>query len=136
MATRHKTLVDGGFPYLVAVIGGRIDGYAYAGPYRPRVAYRFTVEDSVYVRPDAQGHGIGRLLLSTLIGQAEARGFRQMIAVIGDSAQQASIELHRSLGFTAGRHLHQHWLQARPLAGFGADATRFGRGRGDAAVGV
>ena len=83
------------------VRNGRIAGYAYAGPYRPRVAYRFTVEDSVYVRPDVQGHGIGRLLLTELIAQAEARGFRQMIAVIGDSAQQASIELHRSLGFTA-----------------------------------
>jgi phosphinothricin acetyltransferase len=99
MATRRKILIDGGFPYIVADVGGRIAGYAYAGPYRPRLAYRHTVEDSVYVHPRAQRHGIGRMLLTTLIARAEARGFRQMIAVIGDSAQVASIELHRSLGF-------------------------------------
>jgi phosphinothricin acetyltransferase len=99
MTTRRKILVESGFPYLVADVGGRIAGYAYAGPYRPRIAYRHTVEDSVYVHPRAQRHGIGRLLLTELIAQAEARGFRQMIAVIGDSAQDSSIALHRSLGF-------------------------------------
>lgn len=99
MTTRRKLLVDNGHPYLVADVGGRIAGYAYAGPYRPRIAYRHTVEDSVYVHPRAQRHGIGRMLLTELIAQADARGFRQMIAVIGDSAQTASIELHRSLGF-------------------------------------
>jgi L-amino acid N-acyltransferase YncA len=99
MSTRRKILVDSGYPYFVADVGGRIAGYAYAGPYRPRIAYRHTVEDSVYVHPSAHRHGIGRMLLATLIEQAEARGFRQMIAVIGDSAQTSSIELHRSLGF-------------------------------------
>src|SRR5262245_4315437 len=73
MATRRKILVDSGFPYLVAEVGGCIAGYAYAGPYRPRIAYRHTVEDSVYVHPRAHRHGIGRMLLATLIGQAEAR---------------------------------------------------------------
>jgi L-amino acid N-acyltransferase YncA len=99
MTTRRKILVDSGFPYLVADVGGRIAGYAYAGPYRPRIAYRHTVEDSVYVHPRAHRHGVGRLLLAELIAQAEGGGFRQMIAVIGDSANAASIELHRSLGF-------------------------------------
>jgi phosphinothricin acetyltransferase len=99
MDARRATLQSGGFPYLVADIGGRVAGYAYAGPYRPRIAYRYTVEDSVYIGPDAHRRGIGRLLLTELLTQAEARGFRQMIAVIGDSAQTASIELHRSLGF-------------------------------------
>ncbi len=118
MTTRRKVLVDGGYPYLVADVSGRIAGYAYAGPYRPRVAYRHTVEDSVYVHPRAHRHGIGRLLLSTLIGQAEARGFRQMVAVIGDSAQASSIELHRSLGFLPVGTLtnigfkHGRWLDS------------------------
>lgn len=100
MTARRKTLEDGGFPYIVADIGGRIAGYAYAGPYRPRIAYRYTVEDSVYIHPDAHRQGIGRRLLIELIALSEARGFRQMIAVIGDSKQTSSIELHRLLGFT------------------------------------
>jgi L-amino acid N-acyltransferase YncA len=100
MNNRRSALESGGFPYLVADIGGRVAGYAYAGPYRTRVAYRFTVEDSVYIHPDAHRQGIGRRLLTELIARAEARGFRQMIAVIGDSAQTSSIELHRSLGFS------------------------------------
>ena len=118
MAARQESLVNGGFPYLVAETGGRIAGYAYTGPYRPRVAYRFTLEDSVYVHPRAQGHGIGRLLLTDLIAQAEARGFRQMIAVIGDSAQLPSIALHRSLGFVPVGTLsnigfkHDRWLDS------------------------
>lgn len=99
MAIRLATLIDGGFPYIVAEAGGRIVGYAYAGPYRQRIGYRHTVEDSVYIHPRAHRHGIGRLLLTEVITQAEARGFRQMVAVIGDSAQTASIALHRSLGF-------------------------------------
>lgn len=118
MATRRTILVDGGFPYLVADAGGRIDGYAYAGPYRPRIAYRYTVEDSVYVHPRAYRRGLGRMLLTALIDQAEARGFRQMIAVIGDSAQAPSIALHRSLGFTPVGTLtnigfkHGRWLDS------------------------
>lgn len=101
MDARRKTLESGGFPYLVADIGGRIAGYAYAGPYRPRIAYRYTLEDSVYIHPDAHRQGIGRMLLTELLARAETRGFRQMIAVIGDSAQISSIELHRSIGFAA-----------------------------------
>ena len=99
MARRQRTLVDGGYPYIVAEIDGTLAGYAYAGPYRPRPAYRFSVEDSIYVDPNAQRRGVGRVLLEHLIEECERRGFRQMIAVIGDSAQAPSIELHRALGF-------------------------------------
>ena len=99
MARRMQVLFDGGYPYMVAEIGGAIAGYAYAGSYRPRPAYRFSVEDSIYVDPDAQRRGVGRVLLEHLIADCERRGFRQMIAVIGDSAQTPSIELHRTLGF-------------------------------------
>jgi phosphinothricin acetyltransferase len=86
-------------PYLVAEIDGRIVGYAYAGPYHRRPAYRWSVEDSIYVAPTTQRRGIGRALLERLIAEAEMGGFRQMIAVIGDSANLASIELHRAAGF-------------------------------------
>ncbi len=99
MARRQRTLVDGGYPYIVAEIDDALAGYAYAGPYRPRPAYRFSVEDSIYVDPHAQRRGVGRVLLEHLIEECERRGFRQMIAVIGDSAQAPSIELHRALGF-------------------------------------
>ena len=99
MARRMQALLDGGFPYIVAEIDGALAGYAYAGPYRPRPAYRFSVEDSIYIDPDAQRSGVGRALLEHLIEECERRGFRQMIAVIGDSAQTPSIELHRALGF-------------------------------------
>ena len=99
MARRMTALLDDGFPYLAAEIGGTLAGYAYAGPYRPRRAYRFSVEDSIYVDPAAQRKGVGRALLTRLIEEAGRRGFRQMIAVIGDSAQNPSIEIHRALGF-------------------------------------
>jgi L-amino acid N-acyltransferase YncA len=99
MARRQRTLLDGGYPYLIAEIDGAVAGYAYAGPYRPRLAYRFSVEDSVYVDPKVQRRGIGRALLSRLIEEAERGGFRQMIAIIGDKSQTPSIELHRALGF-------------------------------------
>jgi L-amino acid N-acyltransferase YncA len=99
MTNRMRALLDGGFPYLAAEDGGNLLGYAYAGLYRARPAYRFTVEDSIYIAPQAQRRGIGRALLSRLIADSESRGFRQMLAVIGDSAQTASIELHRALGF-------------------------------------
>jgi phosphinothricin acetyltransferase len=99
MARRMASLLDGGFPYIAAESGGAVLGYAYAGPYRLRPAYRFTVEDSIYLAPEAQRRGIGRLLLSNLIRRSEACGHRQMIAVIGDSANTASIELHRAAGF-------------------------------------
>jgi phosphinothricin acetyltransferase len=99
MARRRQTLVDAGYPYLVAEADGTVAGYAYAGPYRPRPAYRWSVEDSVYVAPALQRRGVGRTLLDRLVAEAEQRGFRQMIAVIGDSAQAPSIELHRAAGF-------------------------------------
>jgi phosphinothricin acetyltransferase len=99
MTRRMMTLLDGHFPYLAAEIGGMLAGYAYAGLYRTRPAYRFTVEDSIYVDPDAQRRGVGRALLKRLIEECERQGFRQIIAVIGDSAQSASIEVHRALGF-------------------------------------
>jgi len=99
MTHRYDVLREGKFPYLVAEVEGAVAGYAYAGPYRTRPAYRWSVEDSIYVDPAAQRRGVGRALMTQLIQASEARGFRQMIAVIGDSAQIASIELHRAAGF-------------------------------------
>ena len=99
MARRQSVLIDGDYPYLVADIGGDVVGYAYAGPYRTRPAYRWSVEDSIYVAPEHHRRGIGAALLRHLIARSEARGFRQMIAVIGDSRQTPSIELHRAAGF-------------------------------------
>ena len=99
MARRMQELTNIGFPYLAADVDGTLAGYAYAGPYRSRPAYRFTVENSVYVAPEAQGRGVGRALLKALIEAAERSGYRQMIAVIGDSGQTASIALHAALGF-------------------------------------
>jgi L-amino acid N-acyltransferase YncA len=99
MLRRYRTLASAGFPYLVAERAVVIAGCAYAGPYRMRPAYRWSVEDSVYVARAAQRRGVGRALLAALIAESEARGFRQMIAVIGDSAQTSSIALHRAAGF-------------------------------------
>jgi phosphinothricin acetyltransferase len=99
MGRRMRALLDGGFPYLAAEADGELLGYAYAGHYRTRPAYRFTVEDSIYVAPQAQRRGAGRALLDALIVESEGRGFRQMLAVIGDSAHVGSIELHRAAGF-------------------------------------
>jgi len=99
MARRYEALRVGGYPYLVAEFDGEIAGYAYAGPYRARAAYHWSVEDTVYVAPSSQRRGIGRALLERLIADAEVGGFRQMIAVIGDSANAGSIELHRIAGF-------------------------------------
>jgi L-amino acid N-acyltransferase YncA len=99
MARRQAALRASSHPFLVAELVGTVVGYAYAGPYRARPAYRFTVEDSIYVAPDAQRRGVGRALLDRLLAEAEARGFRQMIAVIGDSAQTPSIALHQACGF-------------------------------------
>jgi L-amino acid N-acyltransferase YncA len=88
-----------GLPWLVADDGGEVVGYAYAGPYRLRLAYRHTVEDSIYVRADRLGTGVGRLLMPALIDATKACGMHQMIAVIGDSGNHASINLHRRFGF-------------------------------------
>jgi phosphinothricin acetyltransferase len=99
LSRRWRAIVDAGLPYLCATSGGAILGYAYAAPYRPRSAYRFTVEDSVYVAPGAEGRGIGRALLRRLIEVCTSLGKRQMIAVIGDSGNAASIGLHLACGF-------------------------------------
>jgi L-amino acid N-acyltransferase YncA len=99
MMRRLATVVDAGLPYLVAELDGRIAGYTYAAPYRPRPAYGYTVENSVYVAVWAQRRGVGRALLHALIPACEAIGKRQMIAVIGDAGNTASIALHRTVGF-------------------------------------
>jgi phosphinothricin acetyltransferase len=99
MTRRFEALLDGGFPYIVATLDADVIGYAYAGAYRPRPAYRFTVENSVYLHPSIHRRGIGRQLLQRLIDECETRGFRQMIAVIGDSANAASIGVHSRCGF-------------------------------------
>jgi phosphinothricin acetyltransferase len=99
MRRRFDAITGAGYPYLAAVDGETVLGYAYAGAYRERPAYRFTVEDSVYVAAGSVGRGIGRRLLLRLIGECEARGYRQMLAVIGDSGNAASIGLHRACGF-------------------------------------
>jgi phosphinothricin acetyltransferase len=128
---RYDEVTGRGLPYLVAEFGGMVAGYAYCTLYRARSAYRYSLEDSVYVRPDAQGRGIGIMLLDQLIGRCEALGYRQMIAVIGDSANAASIGLHaragflrvgtlRSVGFKFGRWVDSVVMQ-RPLGS--GDAT-------------
>ncbi|THD63348.1 MAG: N-acetyltransferase family protein [Bradyrhizobium sp.] len=99
MTRRFGVLMDGGFPYFVAELDGRVIGYAYAGAYRPRPAYRFTVENSVYLLPAIHRRGIGLQLLQRLIEECETRGYRQMIAVIGDSANAGSIGVHTRTGF-------------------------------------
>lgn len=96
---RRAALLERGLPYLVAEEDGEVLGYCYAGPFRQRSAYRYTVENSIYVAPFVVRRGIGRVLLAALIERCAALGYRQMIAVIGDSANQGSIGLHRSLGF-------------------------------------
>jgi phosphinothricin acetyltransferase len=118
MLRRFEAVTQAGLPYLVADVDGQIAGYAYASAYRTRPAYRCTVEDSVYVAPERQRQGVGAALLAALIEACAAKGYRQMIAVIGDSAQQASIGLHRALGFTLCGTLravgfkHGRWLDS------------------------
>lgn len=100
MARRRADVLGKGLPWLVAQgVDGSVLGYAYANHFRPRLAYRFCLEDSIYLSPQAQGRGIGTALLAELVGQCEARGARQMLAVIGDSANAGSIGVHRRLGF-------------------------------------
>ena len=99
MSRRFRSLMEGGFPYFVGVLDGRVGGYAYAGPYRPRPAYRFTVENSIYLDPAIHRRGVGLVLLRQLIEECETRGYRQMIAVIGDSANAGSIGVHTRCGF-------------------------------------
>lgn len=115
-ARRRDDVLGKGLPWLVADQGGCVVGYAYANHFRPRPAYRFCLEDSIYLDPDAQGHGIGRLLLAELLARCQARGARQMLAVIGDSANRASIGVHRALGFEAvGLLRHSGWKFERWL---------------------
>jgi L-amino acid N-acyltransferase YncA len=132
MTRRFTALTEAGYPYIVAENEDSIKGYAYAGSYRPRAAYRFTVENSIYVATDAHGHGIGRALMSSLIEACTAAGFRQMMAVIGDSSNAASIALHRSagfepvgiaraVGFKHGRWLDQVMMQR--VLGSGSDTA-------------
>ena len=98
---RRADVLVNGLPYLVAQASdGQAQGYAYANQFRPRPGYRFTLEDSVYVRPQAQGQGLGKLLLNEFLARCEARGARQMLALIGDSTNLASIRLHAALGFS------------------------------------
>ena len=117
MTGRFEALRIGGFPYLVAQDEAGVLGYAYAGPFRPRPAYRFIVEDSIYIAPAAKGRGVGRALLARLIEDVKALGFRQIIAVIGDGHEgSASVKLHRAMGFSDGGRLtgsgfkHGRWL--------------------------
>jgi len=101
IAKRRADVIGKNFPYLVAEHEGKVVGYAYASLYRARPAYRHTLEDSVYIHKDYNGRGIGRLLMLALIDACEKAGARQLIAVIGDSANQASIKLHTACGFTS-----------------------------------
>ncbi|MDO8449382.1 MAG: N-acetyltransferase family protein [Rhodoferax sp.] len=100
MAERRTEVLAKGLPYLVAVDGTRVLGFAYCNWFKPRPAYRFSAEDSIYLAPDAQGRGLGRALLTELAVQAEKAGVRKLIAVIGDSANTGSIAVHRSVGFS------------------------------------
>lgn len=106
MLRRYQTVVAAGFPYIVAELDGVVLGYAYFTQYRPRPAYRYSVENSIYVAPEAQGKRVGRVLLAALIERATAKGHRQMIAVIGDAANWPSIGLHRAMGFRFAGTIH------------------------------
>jgi phosphinothricin acetyltransferase len=117
MEARFRAIREGGFSYLVAEEEGEVAGFAYTGPFRTRPAYRFVVEDSIYIAPEAKGRGLGRMLLTRLIEEAEASGFRQMIAVIGDGRLDSpSVRLHERLGFRhcgsleGSGYKHGRWL--------------------------
>ncbi|PPU29688.1 GNAT family N-acetyltransferase [Xanthomonas arboricola] len=116
MGARVRAGVDAGYPYLVAERDGAVVGYAYVGAYRARAGYRWTVENSIYLASGAQGHGIGKALLGELIARCQQRGYRQMIAVIGDADNLASRRLHERFGFrtvgvfTGIGRKHGRWL--------------------------
>jgi phosphinothricin acetyltransferase len=114
MAGRRDDVLSKGLPWIVAEQDTQVVGYAYANHFRPRRAYRFCLEDSIYLAPQAQGQGVGRLLLAELLSQCEMRGARQMLAVIGDSANLGSIAVHRACGF-------------EPSGGFKAAGWKFDR---------
>jgi L-amino acid N-acyltransferase YncA len=116
MQARRAEVLARGLPWLVAEDQGQVLGYAYCNWFRPRPAYRYAVEDSIYLTPQACGLGLGRSLLAELLSQAERAGMRKMIAVIGDSGNAASIGLHRSCGFTpAGVLTSSGWKFGRWL---------------------
>lgn len=127
MLERRAAILAWDLPHLVAEAEGRVLGFAYAGLFRPRAAYRYTAEDSVYIAPDAISKGVGKAVLAAVIAACEARGLRQVMAVIGDSDNAASIGLHtslgfehagicRSVGFKHGRWVDTVWMQ-KPLNG-------------------
>ncbi|KAF1017495.1 MAG: Phosphinothricin N-acetyltransferase [Stenotrophomonas maltophilia] len=132
MLRRMRDMLDRGFPYLVAELDGQVAGYAYANTYRTRVAYQWTLENSVYLDARFQGRGIGSALLQALIDACTARGYRQMVAVIGEPTNTASIKLHGRFGFHLvgvfkglGRK-HGRWLdivQMQRALGDGADTA-------------
>jgi L-amino acid N-acyltransferase YncA len=132
LGRRFRDVTGRGLPYLIAEIEGVVAGYGYCAPYRPRSAYRYTLEDSIYVRHDMTGRGVGRRLLEELIRRCEGLGYRQIIAVIGDSANAGSIGVHaacgflrvgtlRSAGFKFGRWVDSVYMQRALGPG---DATR------------
>jgi phosphinothricin acetyltransferase len=136
MRRRRADLLERGMPHLVLEQEGIVRGYAYAGPYRPRPAYGDTVEDSIYLAPDAIGLGFGRRLLETLIAECTALGRRQMVAVVGDSANLSSIRLHERAGFrivgtlTSVGFKHGRWLDTvllQRVLGAGDTAPPIGR---------
>jgi len=114
MAKRRAAILERGLPYLVAEVDGKVVGYCYAGPFRPRVGYRYSLEDSIYIDEGQRGRGIGRALLAPLLERCADLGYRQMIAVIGGRETVASIRLHEGLGFT-------------PVGTFNAIGFKFGR---------
>ncbi len=134
MARRRDAVLAAGWPWLVAERDGQVLGYAYAAPFRPRRAYRFCLEDSIYLAEPARAQGVGRLLLAELIARCEALGARQLLAVIGDSANAGSIGVHRTLGFAdagvlkAAGWKFNRWLDVvmmqKPLGTGAADAPR------------
>jgi L-amino acid N-acyltransferase YncA len=137
MAARRQAIVDRGLPHLVAEDGGQVLGFAYAGPFRPRAAYRYTVEDSVYVAPEATGRGVGRAVLSEVLKACEAFGIRQVVAVIGDSQNAGSIGLHTALGFEhagvgkgfgykMGRWVDIVWMQKSLNGGISSEPNAVG----------
>ncbi len=116
MAKRRQEVLTKGLPYLVVTVDDQVMGFAYANWFKPRAAYRFSAENSIYLRIDAAGKGFGKLLLSELLMQLERRGVRKVMAVIGGSENFASIGLHKALGFTpAGLIESAGWKQDRWL---------------------
>jgi phosphinothricin acetyltransferase len=131
MNLRRDGFVAQGYPYVVAILDGEVAGYAHAGPYRTRPAYRFTVENTIYLHPDRAGQGIAGPLLQQVIDDCTGLGYRQMIAVVGDSDNQPSIRFHEKMGFRqvglivgigwkAGRWLDSVVLQRALGAGSGS----------------